>query len=334
MEKISNNQIDKYGEALKGKIEIELEQAKKAINDWRLLHKQLLDDFKPAIISVAKNIDVSYILAQRLKKIKTIEEKLQRPSMKNLKLSTMQDIAGSRVVLSTIADVKEFVEKFVIDESKYQFISKSDYLAEPRNSGYRGIHLIYKNIDKNGDTYGLKTELQVRTRLQHMWATAVETASFLSETQLKASEGNKEWLRLFALVSSIFAYQEKTNNIPNIDENLDDVKNEIIKLNQKNNFIVKFEALTAFVNYKDEQAESANYYLLYINSADRKYRRKPFNDYSQAYKEYINWEEKENGVDNVVLVSTNSLENLKEAYPNYFADMKNFIAALKNIVIN
>ena len=54
-------------------------------------------------------------------------------------------------------------------------------------------------------------EIQFRTKLQHIWATAVEMMGIYTKSNLKSSKGNKDVLRFFVLVSSIFA---KMENMP------------------------------------------------------------------------------------------------------------------------
>ncbi len=45
----------------------------------------------------------------------------------------------------------------------------------------------------------LLIELQLRTRLQHEWATAVETMGTFLQSSLKSSQGPEEWLDFFSL---------------------------------------------------------------------------------------------------------------------------------------
>ena len=56
---------------------------------------------------------------------------------------------------------------------------------------------------------GKRIELQVRTRLQHSWATAVEAVGLFRGEELKNHKGSEEWLRLFKLLSAEFAEAER-----------------------------------------------------------------------------------------------------------------------------
>ena len=53
-----------------------------------------------------------------------------------------------------------------------------------------------------------------------------------------------------------------------------------------------------------------------------------------AVQEYLRLERESGNMnsDNIVLVSTQSVHNLKKAYPNYFADSNKFIENLEKLV--
>jgi len=57
-------------------------------------------------------------------------------------------------------------------------------------------------------------EIQIRSRLQHLWATAVETVDFFTNQAIKSNEGQKDWVTFFRLVSSAFAKFENSPIIP------------------------------------------------------------------------------------------------------------------------
>ncbi|MDR2728424.1 MAG: RelA/SpoT domain-containing protein [Chitinispirillales bacterium] len=337
MVKLSNNQIDRAGKVLKSNADansIEYSEALSVVNEWRSLHSKPLNAFQTNLRGKAKNIDVSFVLSQRLKKLKSIKDKLQRYN--NMKLSSMQDIGGCRIILSNLEFVHRLKEEFASSYIKHKLRRFDNYIESPKSSGYRGLHLSFEYFsDKNELLNGLNIEVQIRTRFQHLWATAVETASLVSETTLKAGEGEREWLDFFKLISSYFALQEKTEIVPGTPDTREGLISEIAKINKNLDLLTRFEVLNSFTKYSDdENVYTDDYYLLYINKEERKYRKKGFkkSEYERAYNEYITGENKENGVDNIVLVSTNSVESLKNAYPNYFADMNEFITVLRNML--
>jgi hypothetical protein len=61
---------------------------------------------------------------------------------------------------------------------------------------------------------GLRIEMQLRSRLQHAWATAVETVGTFLRQALKSSQGEGAWLKFFALMGSALARREHTPLVP------------------------------------------------------------------------------------------------------------------------
>lgn len=105
-----------------------------------------------------------------------------------------------------------------------------DYIDNPKISGYRGIHMVYKFISKSpkfSQYNEMLIEIQLRTRLQHNWATAVETVGIFTGEALKSSQGNEDWQRFFQLVSTWFAIKEEQKIIPNTPNNLEELKKEL-----------------------------------------------------------------------------------------------------------
>src|SRR5438067_360994 len=89
---------------------------------------------------------------------------------------------------------------------------------------------------------GLRIEVQVRTRDQHAWATAVETVSLFTNQNLKGSVGDPDWLRLFALMGSEVARREDTLTIPGTPIDEREARNELRELAIKLDAIKKLEA--------------------------------------------------------------------------------------------
>lgn len=161
------------------------------------------------------------IVAQRLKRYITIIGKLRDDP--RLKLTTMQDIGGVRAILRSKRDVYKLRKEYINSPHFYQMIEVNackDYIQNPKASGYRGIHIIFKYKNKLNSSYdGLRIEMQIRTKLQHIWATAVEVMGTFRGEKLKSGKGDEQWQRLFSLVSSYFAYKKKSQPVfPDLSE--------------------------------------------------------------------------------------------------------------------
>ncbi|MGH3026081.1 MAG: RelA/SpoT domain-containing protein, partial [Gaiellaceae bacterium] len=99
-------------------------------------------------------------VAQRLKKWTTILYKLHRhPTMR---LSAMQDVGGVRAVLSDQARVDAVVDR-LRRSWRTRLIAEYDYVREPKESGYRAIHLVVVQDER-------RIEIQLRTPWQDLWA--------------------------------------------------------------------------------------------------------------------------------------------------------------------
>lgn len=101
--------------------------------------------------------------SQRHKRMNRIINKLHR--FPRMRLSQMEDIGGCRVVLPALDQVYGVAERV---QARWREAQVIDYIAEPRPSGYRAMHLIERRD-------GRLIEVQLRTQRQDQWAVAVES---------------------------------------------------------------------------------------------------------------------------------------------------------------
>jgi putative GTP pyrophosphokinase len=144
----------------------------------------------------AAEIDARALVSQRIKRLAAIRQKLQlNPGMA---LARMQDIKGCRALLRSVPRVYRLASLYERSALRHTLRCKTDYIKKPRESGYRGIHLIYRYRGRNPLPYdGLEIKMQIRSQLQHAWATAVETVGTFLKQALKSSKKEEGWLRFF-----------------------------------------------------------------------------------------------------------------------------------------
>jgi ppGpp synthetase/RelA/SpoT-type nucleotidyltranferase len=332
----SNSQIDKAGRTIVigNNSGAEYDNAMEIVNAWRSEHRYPLEVFKGILMSKAKDIDINFIFASRLKKMESIKAKLQRES--NKRLSTMQDIGGCRIILNSVDNVYEMVNALLEMESLHILKHKTDYIDSPRQSGYRSIHMIYEYHNGGTIAENLKVEVQLRSRLEHIWATSVETASIITKSSLKASIGEDYWLRFFKLVSSCFALQERKPFVVGTPQTRYELAKEIKKLDEEHQILRQLEVISFWMKSKELLSEEirlkAMYFLLKLDkSGGSNAEVDPFIEYEAAYTAYVEAEKVIGS--NAVLVSTNSIETLQDAYPNYFIDINVFISIVKNVLL-
>lgn len=97
----------------------------------------------------------------RIKTINTIVEKLVRSKTR---LSTMQDIAGLRIVIDAGLEAQDVTVGQLLQPFPD---AKVDDLRDMPRYGYRAVHVV-ASVD------GLRVEIQVRTKMQDLWAQAAE----------------------------------------------------------------------------------------------------------------------------------------------------------------
>ena len=181
------------------------------INNWRSVHSYPLLASRMTLTGRARGVDTNAIIAQRLKRLQSIKTKLH--NNENMALSQMQDIGGCRAVVAT----SEHLDRLVSTYGNRVHHKKYDYIQNPKDDGYRGAHFVCKyksNLKQNKVWIGLRIEVQLRSRLQHAWATGVETVDTFSRQSLKTGGGKKDWKRFFALMGSDIAAREGKPLVP------------------------------------------------------------------------------------------------------------------------
>lgn len=314
----------------------EWEEAYELLSRWRAMHALPLNTFQTSIRAIIKKnkLQKSTIVAQRLKRLPSILHKLQR--FPQMQLGRMQDIGGIRVIVPTVKDVRQIVAAFKKAKWKHTLHNEKDYIDAPQASGYRSVHLIYsyKGYSIHKEYSGLHVEIQIRTRLQHIWATAVETIGTFVNHSLKSSQGPKEWLDYLKLVSAVFAIEEKTP-IPQEFTNLDTgmLINELYEQTKTLNAFSHLESFHQAVHFASRKKFQNKYILLKLDFANKTGEASIFkqNQLDIATAEYGELEKKRKKEEDTVLVSSASLSELKKAYPNYFIDASEFIKQLKHI---
>jgi ppGpp synthetase/RelA/SpoT-type nucleotidyltranferase len=297
------------------------------LSDWRTRHVDSLNYITSILYDISRRVDKNAIVVKRLKRTPSIVGKLQR--FKSMKLRNMQDIAGCRAILSKQKHVDKVRRQLV----KSQNFKVTDYIKNPKDDGYRGVHLICKcNNGKSKDNYPV--EIQLRTKIQHSWATAVEIIDLFTDQSLKQNSGKKEWLDFFKYIGFGFSRLDGDER-----EDIDDSVKKSLRLVKKLNIYKKFEAFTASLHFIESnlQIDSSGYNLILIDISKKSIKVDNFleDEIAEATQSYLSHEKNAaKDTNNIVaLVSTQSVGNLKEAYPNYFADSKLFLQNIKHLEI-
>ena len=188
----------------------ELEQALTTLSRWRALHSYPINTFQAYLrLKVKKSDYDDPIIAQRLKRLPSIIQKLKR--YPRMGLETMQDIGGLRVILKDVSMVYNLYSSLSKAHFKHiPLLPPNDYIKNPKPDGYRSLHQVYKYVNNNHPELNvLHIEIQIRTSLQHAWATAVETLGIVEKSSFKTGEGDEKFKRFFKLSSALFSMESR-----------------------------------------------------------------------------------------------------------------------------
>ncbi len=293
--------------------------------DWRNAHIFPMQSVRRQLNLTAKRANIEIIGAGRVKRIVSIRKKLAR---RNTSLTNIQDIAGCRAITDTIHSLTHLISECRQKFSNHQLYDESDYIQSPKNSGYRSHHIMLK-YNLNGEKFaydGMRVEIQLRTRLQHAWATAVEAVGLYRNEDLKGGNGNQYWLNFFQLMSGEIAERESCPMPDGVPPR--NIRHERIKaLNFQTNALNTLENLSvAFREINSTSLRTSQYILMEYNRENSTVRIRSYPGALEIASKYSSSSETS------VLIQVDKVVNLQDAYPNYFGDVGAFRKILFQII--
>lgn len=147
---------------------------------------QLMSYYRCAIMEIEtkfKVLDEQFSLQYDRNPIETIKSRLKSPEgiakkvkRKNLSFNidsiekNIDDIAGVRVICSFPEDIYLLAD-CLLKQDDIKLIEMKDYIKNPKESGYRSLHLIVEvPIFLQNEKKGVKVEVQLRTIAMDFWA--------------------------------------------------------------------------------------------------------------------------------------------------------------------
>jgi putative GTP pyrophosphokinase len=173
-----------------------LDEAWEALTWWRSLHARPLS---AVAANLRHHVDLGDArvqgrieVTQRLKRLDTLIGKLGR---ERGNVTQMQDVGGVRAVLPSLRHVYVVRRRLL---KSWVIIRERDYIAEPKSSGYRALHLIVRRM-------GFPIEVQLRTIAQDIWANQVEETGRQVGLDLKFGAGNEHLDSIFVAMGELIA---------------------------------------------------------------------------------------------------------------------------------
>ena len=323
---ISKKKIRKAGDRLAAGLlsESDRRNALELVGHWRAAHIEPLHRTLLEIERLCGN-DSTTILVSRLKRIDTIVNKLGRASIRDyIHLDTLHDVAGCRLIVNNDDEVRYYAN---LISQTHMFHQSVDHMTKPQDSGYRGFHVICRHDVPEYGYKQLNVEVQIRSRLQHDWATAVETYDQIRQTSLKFGLGSEREKRYFQLASAIM-----NNDVNDMSSAIDELRSLDAELHVLEELTAASDSM--FVTYEGKIDRSLSC-LLTVDLGMQQVDIDVFSpeDEVSAAEKYTELETgKEVSGIIYLLARAGSLQDLRLAYPNYSSDISQFVGWLTKTI--
>ncbi|MBQ3785886.1 MAG: hypothetical protein II799_01285 [Lachnospiraceae bacterium] len=135
--------------------------------------EQVMTQLKVMLDEVSKDPEQAPFehLICRIKGVDSIKEKLTQkgyPDDVSSAVKNLNDIVGIRVVTHFIGDIYSILD-MIYEQSSWDVVQVKDYIATPKENGYRSLHVIIR-VPFEGFDEGMGVELQLRTIAMDCWA--------------------------------------------------------------------------------------------------------------------------------------------------------------------
>ncbi len=160
-------------------------------------------------------------------RVKTISSILEKAQKKKINLDEIEekidDIAGIRIICQFTDDIYKVVE-MIHNRNDMVVTSERDYVAKPKESGYRSFHMnVLYTVEMMNGPKKLTVEIQIRTLAMNFWATIEHSL------QYKYKQNMPQNLRDRLLNAS--------EAVVSLDQEMSEVREEI--MDAQNSFNIK-----------------------------------------------------------------------------------------------
>lgn len=120
----------------------------------------------------------------RIKSQESILRKMQKrghlPTFSNM-MNYIHDVAGIRVICPFITDVYQ-IARLLISQPDVDLVQIKDYIREPKDNGYRSLHLIVMvEVHFSDRKRKVPVEIQLRTIAMNFWASTEHQLRYKKE---------------------------------------------------------------------------------------------------------------------------------------------------------
>lgn len=294
------------------------------IENWRASHGAVLNTAQAWLRLLDRT--QKPIIGQRLKRSETILDKIT--SGRSLDLSTMNDIAGVRAIFRSVDEIYEFRSRMRASRAQHKLAhddEKFNYIDSPKSTGYRGIHEVMERqvSSKSGSAWnGLKFEIQLRTMVQHAWATAVEVFDDTQRARFKFEASGNPAYEQFLIASELFARVHEGRHGCLKGKSDLELASRFVELEHETKAVTMIHGLQVAVSYRPLQKNS-----ILQRTKDGELRVYTYPTFPSALRAISNIE-KQPETFNAVLVGSKTPQHIRDAFRNYFEDTRDFVTLL------
>ena len=170
--------------------------------DYQQRYRELMQLYDGAIREVRTKLEVLdaefsvryarnpiHHIDSRLKSPASIHEKLRRkgyPQTLESAEANLTDIAGVRIVCNYLDDIYRIAE-LLVHQRDVELVSRDDYIENPKESGYRSLHLVVRiPVFLSSHTELVPVEVQIRTLAMDFWASLEHQLRYKSDQETTA----------------------------------------------------------------------------------------------------------------------------------------------------
>jgi putative GTP pyrophosphokinase len=129
-------------------------------------------------------------IKSRIKSPESIALKLDRHglpmTLENMTLN-LNDVAGVRVICPYVADIYDVRDMF-LSQADIRLIEEKDYIAEPKPSGYRSLHIVVEtDVYLSECVCPVRVEIQLRTIAMDFWSSLEHKMRYKTEKDVPQS---------------------------------------------------------------------------------------------------------------------------------------------------
>ena len=318
----------------------DLRRARGIVNNWRAAHSLPLDRVRMELEERVAPLGGEALVAQRLKRLSSIDAKLRR--FHNMNLARMQDVGGCRAVLPSVDAGVRVARGYADRPSRHRVAHTDDYLTDPRASGYRGIHLVsrFQPARRKRSTPGCESRSSSAPASNMHGRPPSRPWAHSPVRRSSPAKGTKAGcaFRIDGLGDRV---QRGVPLVPDTADSRDLLRRDLAAAAAALAAVARLKRYRQALKVLEGHVRNgrAEYFHIVAESWPDGTARVRWNEYARDEREEAirAFEEVEAAIEHfpgaeTVLVRVASVDALRTAYPSYFADTRAFVAELEKAI--